>query len=862
MSYIVSLLWKVAVIVFLQLLAVAGELHLQFRYSHIEENDRPLTFVLVSDDDVIVQKNWNSSMIGLYPSKVLREAMELMKLKSVDQYGQLFADSWRGYRSGYNSIVGTLEQTLTFENAALANFYLYMKNLLVWQLLNLQNVITNDVASVYHNVSSMSVEYVQPTASNYNATIILSLPFYQQISDCAVEGTDRHQKERCDATNLFLGDRLLSSVLAICDEILYESVTVFSNVAVLVTSATMPHDSVRSEHFSEQCQYITNYLLNHSAVLRSSNIPFPTIFIQCYSIVSPPFEHESDIRMHDMRDYIGRFAFENYFTNYYIFANIFGFNSEWKAKGWMQRAVTDLHENVLYRGFGVIFVCNSDCDSLGSTSVILAREHYRIFLHNESKKVSLFDHHLSLEENELFIYHLYREFHSALCLLQPRQPQPCQHYERPLSKSLQNKLEILKHKMVQYLNMQEYRENPLVVADSSSICCTMPIGNNLIEFSKELLLLPFEFIELMKPVFENTLWRLIGLNQNFCFPNQEYYQVRGLELLFRTFMSPNLSMVGPPSMVDQCPSVPVCEENSSPLMSISSTPKVAVITAIFSSYEATAKWYARQSIPTDFFVFTDRVDLPAPGWVIVTTPYHVYGFEDEVKNATLRSQRNALHRHPHPFNIAKFYKMQFHRIPLLKDYDIVIWVDGTVSITDMHMSRKILQIFALAKENQQSQGANGSNKEDAAPMIVFEHIRAGDMSEEVNESLPLWKYSLTHWQGLPAVRQVEGIQEQYAAYLKNGYNQSHWPTKRAANRLQYGLWCTCFVAWDMHHSRTQEFLNTWYAEIRTYSTQDQVSFPYVSQSLRIYPHSLPDATAEIYGNFDFNSIFLKLDHGR
>ncbi len=56
------------------------------------------------------------------------------------------------------------------------------------------------------------------------------------------------------------------------------------------------------------------------------------------------------------------------------------------------------------------------------------------------------------------------------------------------------------------------------------------------------------------------------------------------------------------------------------------------------------------------------------------------------------------------------------------------------------------------------------------------------------------------------------------------------------------------------------FLDLWTMQNRKYSTQDQVSFPYVSQMLQVHPLSLP--YKEIYGTYDFNNLFLKLVHGK
>lgn len=273
--------------------------------------------------------------------------------------------------------------------------------------------------------------------------------------------------------------------------------------------------------------------------------------------------------------------------------------------------------------------------------------------------------------------------------------------------------------------------------------------------------------------------------------------------------------------------------------------KVAVITAVFGDYELTGKPFPRQTMPTDFVLFTDRPleNITAPGWIIVNTPYHVLQFQEEMELAEAREQHNALHRHTHPFNVAKFYKQSFHKIPMLQKYDVVIWVDGTVVITDPSMSQRMVQLLA-----------------EAAPqrvMAVFEHHRRGQLAREVNAStvsVAVSKYRSEFWGGYAAV--IQDVTGQYDSYLKEGYRSPHHP-----ERVEYGLWCTCFVAWNMRSNRTASVLDMWYRHTLQYTTQDQVSFPVVLQRLNVGPVSLPDGRVDVYGTFTANTMFFKYYHG-
>jgi hypothetical protein len=69
-----------------------------------------------------------------------------------------------------------------------------------------------------------------------------------------------------------------------------------------------------------------------------------------------------------------------------------------------------------------------------------------------------------------------------------------------------------------------------------------------------------------------------------------------------------------------------------------------------------------------------------------------------------------------------------------------------------------------------------------------------------------------------------------------------------------------------------DFLNYWFLQNKKYSTEDQVSFVYSVFQFQIFPFSLPREFSssstddeshfqDIYGNYEFNSFYIKLDHG-
>lgn len=51
---------------------------------------------------------------------------------------------------------------------------------------------------------------------------------------------------------------------------------------------------------------------------------------------------------------------------------------------------------------------------------------------------------------------------------------------------------------------------------------------------------------------------------------------------------------------------------------------------------------------------------------------------------------------------------------------------------------------------------------------------------------------------------------------------------------------TCFVAFNNKSDKIIEFLDLWYEQTLTYTTQDQIWFPYTCQKLNMIPLTLPN----------------------
>lgn len=262
--------------------------------------------------------------------------------------------------------------------------------------------------------------------------------------------------------------------------------------------------------------------------------------------------------------------------------------------------------------------------------------------------------------------------------------------------------------------------------------------------------------------------------------------------------------------------------------------KVVFITAIYGDYESSCKPYAKQTIPTDFICFTNNNHIISNNWEVDTKPYHKINpsaFDDG-------SYLNSLKNNNHTFNLAKYYKQSFHNIPKLKEYDIVVWLDGTKEITNPKTSEWI------------------ANQIELNPIIAWEHKnRKGSLKAEVEASISLAKYSSKFWFNQP--QPFQEIQAQYHAYIQDNYNEDLWTTI-APERKNFGVWNTGFIAFNNKNDDVHKFLDLWYLQTLRYSTQDQVSFPYVVQKLHLYPYTLPNSF--IKGDSTGNYLFVKHYH--
>jgi hypothetical protein len=187
---------------------------------------------------------------------------------------------------------------------------------------------------------------------------------------------------------------------------------------------------------------------------------------------------------------------------------------------------------------------------------------------------------------------------------------------------------------------------------------------------------------------------------------------------------------------------------------------------------------------------------------------------------------NSLANNQHSFNRSKFIKLNLHRLPELAEYDVVVWLDGSIEITNPSCAEACLKMA------------------DAGHCIVlFEHEFRSKLYDETCAS-HFCRYTSTNWNG--QAQPYQDVDSQYRQYVSEGF-------------VDVGLWITCFVSFDMRRKESHAFLQEWNAQNLRYTTQDQIGFPFVCWKLGIKPHTLPDGIVKGLGH-SVTDFYVKYPH--
>jgi hypothetical protein len=169
-----------------------------------------------------------------------------------------------------------------------------------------------------------------------------------------------------------------------------------------------------------------------------------------------------------------------------------------------------------------------------------------------------------------------------------------------------------------------------------------------------------------------------------------------------------------------------------------------------------------------------------------THPYHRYDTPPPDSDPAWHNASNT-----HTFCVAKYYKQSFHLIPRLSEFDVIVWLDGTVEITNAATAEIVLQ-----------------RVNSGFPLVTWQHeyrpVNTIAMKPEADESMASERYRLAEWFGQR--QPVQDCPTQVEKYMKERYDWTFF----FPNGIN--MWVTCFVAFDMKWTACREFLQTWYQQ--------------------------------------------------
>eukprot|EP00760_Papus_ankaliazontas_P039528 PhM_4_TR9620/c0_g1_i1/m.22860 len=321
--------------------------------------------------------------------------------------------------------------------------------------------------------------------------------------------------------------------------------------------------------------------------------------------------------------------------------------------------------------------------------------------------------------------------------------------------------------------------------------------------------------------------------------------------------------------------------------------RCAILTAMFGSYETTPRNFPPQDLECDAYLFTDQ-NFTSPVWTVITTPFH----EQDTSDGP-----NGIKRNPHPFNLAKYYKMQFHRLPIdppLTEREFVIWLDGN---NELLCKDATVRLGALAKKSG-GLALYETNSEWKQGWVYNELKDSLNVPDKYGRQDLFGQYFRMHEDGwcerwwvqnrtwpCEHIKPWPEWQKLYdlrrARYAKSSDNmdppQPPDPDRYTALRTtrpalvwehnftelqkhliataspQFGVWVTSLIVYDMTNPKMAEFLDTWWQQNVHGTTQDQIGFSYAVWKVRILPLTLP--TMELDGNMQTGPLHHKHRHG-
>jgi hypothetical protein len=193
-------------------------------------------------------------------------------------------------------------------------------------------------------------------------------------------------------------------------------------------------------------------------------------------------------------------------------------------------------------------------------------------------------------------------------------------------------------------------------------------------------------------------------------------------------------------------------------------------------------------------------------------------------------------------------KVNLHRLPELQKYDVVVWLDGTVKITDPMCAELVYDWLMNQNKN----------------LMIYQHQHASLQQEWKASHFP--RYISTRWdeQNQP----YQDLDKQYKHYVEEEHFEDNWyltqlTPEQIANSTGnipiHPMYVTCFLAFNMRNPVSHQFLDAWYNETLAYTTQDQITFVYVLFKMKLLPFSA--MTLTFPNDYPSTQFFVKEYHG-
>lgn len=221
--------------------------------------------------------------------------------------------------------------------------------------------------------------------------------------------------------------------------------------------------------------------------------------------------------------------------------------------------------------------------------------------------------------------------------------------------------------------------------------------------------------------------------------------------------------------------------------------KIAIVSAIYGNYDNLKEQNVNNANLVDWFCFTDNTEIKNNGyWKIINKPYHLINptqdnnYKNNFNNISTEDKRT--------FNMmcAKYYKLQGHNIDILKKYNYIIWVDGSLFLRPDYVDN----IIKLVKHNYN--------------LVNFKHNGRDNIKDELEASLIMDKYV------------SQDLWKQYDEYMSQGFTD------------RIGLFENTMII-RKNIGYINKLFDEWWEHNLKYSYQDQISYPFVLWKHRIIP---------------------------